>query len=99
MTSLDKFMTEKEFSRNVCQLAAIKGYEVYHTFYSFHSDPGFPDLTLAKAEDLIFAELKTERGKLTQAQKKWLEVLAATGKCRVFIWRPSDWQEVMETIL
>jgi hypothetical protein len=95
---LDKFMTEKEFNRNVCQFAKLKGYEVYHTFNSFHSDPGFPDLTMAKEDRLIFAELKTERGKISKSQTKWLNVLSSTGKCEVFTWKPSEWIEVVAVL-
>ena len=45
---LDKFMSEKELSQQVRQLASLKGYAVYHTFLSLYSDVGFPDLCLAK---------------------------------------------------
>jgi hypothetical protein len=97
-TGLDKFMSEKELSQQVRQLATLKGYSVYHTFLSIYSDVGFPDLCLAKKGRLIFVELKTERGKLSEAQMGWLEILAATGKCDVYLWRPSSWDEICEVL-
>lgn len=36
---------------------------------------GFPDLVLVKPPRLIFAELKTAKGKTTAAQDRWLEAL------------------------
>lgn len=53
---------------------------------------GWPDLALCR-ERLIFAELKTERGKLTEQQTYWIERLRAAGQT-VFVWRPSDWPEI-----
>ena len=57
----------------------------YHTRDSRRSAAGFPDLVLVRGPRLIFAELKTERGKLTADQVAWLEDLAmvaatATGR-------------------
>jgi protein gp37 len=96
---LDRVMTEKELSQQVQQLARLKGYRVYHTFLSVYSEPGFPDLCMAKEGRLIFAELKTERGKVTSSQKDWLEVLAASKACEVYIWRPGDWDEIVKVLV
>lgn len=54
---------------------------------------GFPDLTLVKGSMLVFAELKTETGRVAHEQKEWLAMLEATG-ATVFVWRPSMWREV-----
>jgi len=95
---LDRVMSEKELSQQVRQLAALKGFKVYHTFLSLYSDVGFPDLCIAKEGRLIFAELKTEKGKLSAAQKDWLEILSATGACEVYLWRPSSWDEIVSAL-
>jgi hypothetical protein len=55
---------------------------------------GFPDLVLVKGNRLVFAELKREKGKVTEAQKVWLKRLEATG-AECYIWRPSQWEEVL----
>jgi hypothetical protein len=39
----------------------------------------------------VFAELKTNRGRLTATQQVWLDTLAASG-CETAVWRPRDRQ-------
>ena len=60
---------------------------------------GFPDLCMAHADKgLVFAELKTERGKLDPAQVNWLRTLDAAG-AEVHVWRPSDMQAITNLLL
>lgn len=54
---------------------------------------GFPDLVLSRRERLIFAELKTGRGKTTPAQDIWLESLRGA-PVEVYLWRPGDIEEI-----
>ena len=50
---------------------------------------GFPDLVMAhKVKGVVYAELKTEKGKTTAAQDDWLERLGPHAEC--YLWRPSD---------
>lgn len=51
---------------------------VFHPRYSMGSEPGWPDLTLIRRRDqrLIFAELKTEKGRLHPRQEAVLELLS-----------------------
>lgn len=89
-------ITEREFMRQVRQLAKLFGWTVYHPAVAQFSEKGFPDLTLIKeradgSTALIFAELKTERGKLTDAQTFWINQLEKVGgNVQAFVWRPSD---------
>jgi len=54
---------------------------------------GFPDLVLAhKTRGLIFAELKTTKGKTSIAQEHWLNIL--NPHAEVYIWRPEQLQEI-----
>ncbi len=50
---------------------------IFHPRYSLGSEPGWPDLTLVRRRDrrLLFAELKSERGALSQRQAEVLELL------------------------
>ena len=93
-----KAIPEREFQQQVIDLAHIFHWRVYHTWMSIHSAGGFPDLTLARGNRLIFAETKSEKGRLTLAQAEWLEILKATGKCEVYVWMPSDWPEIVKIL-
>jgi len=88
--------TEKQFQSAVVQLAKANGFMVYHTHDSRKSEPGFPDLVLCRNGRIIFAELKSESGKLTDAQIKWRDMLStACGKnVQVATWWPKDWPEI-----
>ena len=69
-------MTEKEFQAQIVELVGLLGGMVYHTYDSRRSASGFPDLTIVTRDRrLIFAELKNDRGRLTEYQKSWLEAL------------------------
>ena len=66
---------------------------------AIQGDAGFPDLVLARDQvtidpnyrgRLIVAELKTEQGKLTQAQLEWIQALGLTHSIETYVWRPSD---------
>jgi hypothetical protein len=46
---------------------------------------------------LIFAELKREKGKLSESQKVVLAELETLG-VEVYVWRPSDWDTILELL-
>jgi hypothetical protein len=81
-------MTERALQSAVIELARMRGWLVYHTYLSARSEPGFPDLVLVHEQSgaLVFAELKSDRGKVTAAQDRWLRALALRGAA--FVWRP-----------
>lgn len=60
---------------------------------------GWPDLTLwhEKAQLMIFRELKTKEGRLTDAQADRLRSLSAAGQ-DAKVWRPADWEEIRTTL-
>jgi VRR-NUC domain len=72
--------------------AARPAWRHYHTRRSTGSVAGFPDLTLWR-ERVVFAELKTERGRVTRDQWAVLDGLRAAG-AEVYVWRPSDRPEI-----
>jgi hypothetical protein len=74
----------------VRQLAKMYAWELYHTYRSTRSEPGFPDTVLTDGTDVLMMELKTNTGKATAEQSRWLSLLAHTGKVECGIWRPRD---------
>jgi hypothetical protein len=88
-------VTERAWRQQVLSWATARGWLAYFTWSSMHSVPGFPDLVLVREPRCIFAELKTERGKLTDAQAYWIERLRGCPQLEVYLWRPSDEEEVL----
>lgn len=80
---------EAVLQTQVLALARLYNWRAYHTFDSRKSPPGFPDLVLVRGNRVIFAELKTQRGRLSIDQSAWLEDLRATC-AEVYCWRPAD---------
>lgn len=85
---LAKTMSEAALLNQVRALANTFGWLAYHTHRSDRSEPGFPDLCLVRRGRLLFAELKTEKGKPTGHQTVWLEALSLT-PADVHLWRPT----------
>lgn len=75
MTRAVRRTSEAAFQRQVLQLAEFYGWQPYHTHDSRRSHPGFPDLVLVRGVDLLFAELKTDTGRLRPAQAVWVKAL------------------------
>ncbi len=95
-----KPLTEKGFMATVVQYAKLCGWMCYHTWNSKHSEPGFPDLVLVRDGEIVFVELKLEKGKVSVAQEKWLSELqkCSSDNVSVIVFRPSDWEEVKGTL-
>lgn len=92
-------LSERDFQRQVVELAKICGWRVYHPFLSKWSERGFPDLTMVRARDgrLIFAELKTNKGRLTSDQAEWQNCLGTTA-AEVYVWRPADFESIADIL-
>ncbi len=93
-------ISEEAFQDLIVDLARRFGWLVYHPYDSRHSTPGYPDLTLVRcvgSRVLVMAELKTEKGRLSREQGEWATALLAAG-VRYFLWRPSDWGEILATL-
>jgi hypothetical protein len=90
--------TEADLQRNVRDLARRLGWDlVFHAMQPFHAaERGWPDLVLLRVRDrrLLFVELKAERGRLSDRQEQVIEMLRAVTPDSVFVWRPSDWDEI-----
>jgi len=92
-------VTEAEFQRIVIDMAHLFGWRVAHfrparTARGWRTPvaadgKGFPDLVLAKAGRVIFAELKTDTGRLSDDQQAWRDALPDA-----VVWRPRDLDEI-----
>jgi hypothetical protein len=93
-------ISERQFQAALIELAKWHGWKVFHPLPAQNSrgswrtaqagDIGFPDLVLVHPErGVIFAELKTAIGKLSDAQNDWLLALYAAG-AEAYVWRPRD---------
>jgi len=105
-------MSEEQLIRNVIDLAKRLGWKCVHFRPAWsgkgcrtpiQGDKGSPDLLLARNGYVIFAELKSERGVMSDEQIEWaVEItpreLSTTHKC--CLWRPSHWiDDTIKTVL
>jgi hypothetical protein len=91
-------LTEKQFQQRIVDFAKLTGWLVYHPFDSRRSTPGWPDLALVRSGRLVFAELKSDRGRVSAEQRRWLAALSSVPGLEVFVWRPSDWPAVQRVL-
>ncbi len=87
-------ISEKAFQAQILSLAHIAGWRTYHTHDSRRSAKGFPDLCLVRPPEIVFAELKSEGGKLRPEQREWLEVLSRCEGVEARLWRPGDFEDM-----
>lgn len=90
----DQVVSEAEFQELVLAQAHMRGFATYHTYDSRRSDPGFPDLVLVRGSQLIFAELKSAKGRLSDDQQGWLDRLSSVRSVETHLWRPSDYPQI-----
>ena len=96
-TSTAPQLTEKQWHLQVTDLARYHGWRYYHTFDSRRSIEGFPDLVLFRPGRFLMVELKTDKGRLTAAQKEMLNDLIEAG-VDVAVWRPDDFDQICEVL-
>jgi len=95
---MTQYQTEKDFSEAVVDYARSQGWEVWRTWYSAHSPPGEPDLRMVRPPRVVFAELKTMKGKLSEHQKRARDLLEECGGVEYFLWRPDDWSSIEDIL-
>lgn len=103
--------SEREFQRAVIDYAHATRWTVFHVHDSRREvvrqdgarhmigdkeAAGFPDLVLAR-DRVVYAELKSESGRLSKAQLRWLGVLETAGQ-ESYVWRPSMWPQIEEVL-
>lgn len=83
-------MSEAQFQQRILDYCQLRGLLVFHDNDSRRNVAGFPDLVIVGSHGAIFAELKTDTGKLRPEQETWLVALHRAGLTAV-VWRPSQW--------
>lgn len=102
-------MTEAQFQQAIIECARwAGGWLVFHPRPAqtggrwstpYIGDAGFPDLVLVHRDrGTIFAELKTDRGKVTPGQRAWLNALEDSG-AEAYLWRPQDWDSITARLM
>lgn len=99
-------ITEDQWQATVVETAQLHGWAVAH-FRPARTEQGWrtpvaadgkgwPDLVLVR-DRVLFAELKSPRGRLTTDQRAWIERLTAAGQ-ETYVWRPDDWPHVQHAL-
>ena len=99
-------ISEEQFLKQVIMLANAFHWKVAHFRTSLSQSgkwitavqgdgKGFPDLVLVRLDppEVIFAELKSQKGRLSPEQKEWLDLLKGSGQ-QVYVWRPDDYGDI-----
>ena len=94
-------ISEASFLQQVKALAYIHGWDCHHASptqtakgrWLTSGAVGFPDLVLChKIKGLIFAELKSAKGKPTDSQLDWMARIGPYAEC--YLWRPEDLKDI-----
>jgi len=87
---------EADFQERVTTHAKLKGWKIYSVPDSRRVTlAGWPDLTMFRNGQLIFAELKREKGRVSEGQKIIMAELALIPCAKVYLWRPSNWDDIV----
>ena len=98
--------SEKIFMDRVMQIAKMNGWMIHHPTPHqvrpgvWRSDgAGFPDLMLVSTtgRGIIWAELKTETGKLSPLQRMWGQSIKANGG-EYYVWRSNQLELIAERL-
>ena len=88
---------ERDFQRQVIEVARSFGWTDFHVLRSKGMRGGFPDLFLIRPPNIVWAELKAENGKLSDAQKDMYEMLKESLQ-NIYVWYPDDMPEIIEVL-
>ncbi len=95
---------EATLQARVEELLSYFGWEWFHDRDARQDRAGFPDIVACHAGcgpdgqgRVLYAELKTARGRLSAAQRRWRDALLAAG-ADWRLWRPADWPRLVATL-
>lgn len=101
-------LSEKQFQLQVLQLAKLYGWRCAHfrpaqTRSGKWITPvqaqgkGFPDLLMLRGGRQVVAELKVGKNKPSAEQTAWLDAFTLA-HVQAFVWFPTDWRIIEETL-
>lgn len=87
--------SEAAFQRDVCDLLDLGRWRWHHEVDSRKSKPGFLDLVAVRGSRVLWIELKSWQGTVTDDQQDWIDDLSIAGQ-EVYVWAPttSEWEEI-----
>lgn len=106
-TAIASLVTERQFMAQVTDLAEMLGWSWAHfrpaqtskgwrTPVSGPLGAGFPDLLLVRGDRIVAAELKSQDGRLSTAQREVLDIIGRA--VPTYCWRPTDFDAVAEVL-
>ena len=93
--------TEKQMQQRILTAAKAAGWRVYLCRDSrYTNDAGFPDLVLASPtrDRVVFAELKSQTGRLSAAQEKWYAMLVRANTVAMEVVRPDTADDFIQRL-
>jgi len=106
MSDPEQDTSEKVFQDQVIQIANTCGWDAHHikpakygATWKTDGLAGMPDLILIgqRGQGIIWAELKTRTGKLSETQERRIGQLLENGQ-EVHLWRPNDVDKIAERL-
>lgn len=77
---------EHELDNTLTEYCKLVNLLHYHTHDSRRSNPGFPDWTIVYGSIIVFVEMKSDTGRLTSDQGKWINTLRQMNPDGVKAW-------------
>lgn len=101
--------TESGFCRAVLDLARLYRWRTIHVRPAMArggnwltavagDGVGWPDLLCLRGPRVVVAELKVGRNQTTPEQDDWLAAWRLVPAAEVFVWRPTDWPEILRVM-
>lgn len=90
-------MTEAQLQQRITDYCDLLRLRWHHETDSRRSKAGYPDLSICGPGGFLFAEIKTDAGRLRPEQTAWLDDLERAG-IEAHCWRPMDWPHIEATL-
>lgn len=105
--------TEREWTAQVMQLLHTSGWLAVHFRPARRLDgtwrtplqgdgAGFVDIIAVRGDvstgRCLFIELKSDHGRLSPLQRRWFDALHSVQAVEAYVWRPGDWDHIVEVL-